>query len=117
MCRNAPPKIRRDATVLRARVQVMEGRHTEAIRAMGEFVSRDSVYDEANAWAMVVLGDAHLAQTGVTNQRRAELWYLKTTLFGKRYPAVYREAAEKLAGVYGALENAERAREWKAKVK
>ena len=115
--RNAPPKDRRDATVLQARVQVMEGRHKEAIRAMGDFVSRDAVYDEANAWAMVVLGDAHLAQTGVTNQRRAELWYLKTTLFGKRYPAVYREAAEKLAGVYGALENSERAREWKAKVK
>lgn len=115
--RKAPPEIRRQAEVLRARVQVMEGQQREAIRAMSSFVAHDAVQDEANALAMLVLGDAFRSQKGTANQREAELWYLKTTLFGKRYQAVYREAAEKLAGVYRDLGSAERAREWAAKVK
>ncbi len=118
--RSAPEDVKEEAIVVRAKSFNAVGDHAQAISEITRgFLRRNGNldYDENYARACNVMGDAYRLQGGTANFQKAEIWYLRTTCFFRRYPGEYRHAVNNLVTVYEQLGQKDRASEWKAKTK
>lgn len=114
----APGDVKDEATVGYAASFNVSGEYARAVDIVTRsFIERKKVrYTENYALALNVLGDAHRLQKGKENLQEAELWYLRTTCFFRKYPAVYRTAVKHLVEIYKALGNDSRAQDWETQL-
>lgn len=109
--KNIPVEIQQEAAVGRAATLTIGKQFDDAIAALNQmfFEAKGVVHSEYYGEACNLMGDAYRGKNGL---QEAELWYLRTTCFFKRYPGVYRNAAKGLADVYKELGKSDRAKEW-----
>jgi tetratricopeptide (TPR) repeat protein len=118
--RKAPEEVREEAIVVRAQSFLAVKDYQQARDEISRgFLKRngDVKYNENYARACNIIGDSFRLEGGKESLEKAEVWYLRTTCFFKRYPAVHRSAVESLVDVYGKQGNAKRAQEWKDRLK
>jgi len=109
--RNLPAETQQEAAVGRAATLTIGEQYDDAIGFLNQtfFEAKGVAHSEYYGEACNLMGDAY---RGKGSPQEAELWYLRTTCFFKRYPGVYRNAAKGLADVYKAMGKSDRAKEW-----
>lgn len=118
--RDATPEVRQRAAVGRARAFLLANQPQEAIKELSSAMfdnpkPEDLRYTSARAEASLIMGQAYIALGGKANLEQAEIWFLRVpALYGKHADA-YAEACDALVGLYGKMNDAARANEWKAR--
>jgi tetratricopeptide (TPR) repeat protein len=100
-----------EASTGRAASFTIAGQYDDAITFLNQtfFEAAKTQHSEYYGEACNLMGDAY---RGKKSPQEAELWYLRTTCFFKRYPAVYKNAAKGLVEIYKELGKSDRAKEW-----
>ncbi len=114
--KSAPATLRAEAAVGRAETYIVQKQFDETIKELTEVVFEQAgstvAYDRSYGEACNLMGDAY---RGKKDLAEAEIWYLKTTCFFRRYPALYRAAAKNLVEIYKETKRADRQKEWEAR--
>ncbi len=117
--RDAPPELRNEALVIRARVLLLQKNPKQAIEELtNNFFSvtkSDLTYSAERAKATLLMGKAFLLQEGKESQDWAEIWFLRVASLYRSHSALYAEACDQLSALYQKAGNSKRADEWKAR--
>lgn len=118
--REAPPELRAQAYLLRAKALLAQKNPAQAIKELQDAFFQaaragEIEYSAERAEATLLVGKAYLLQEGKESQDQAELWLLRVPALYRRYPGIFGEACDLLSAFYEQAGNAQRSQEWKSR--